>query len=211
MGTLVEGAGKPWSVVYGQEIGGRQDAVRYEVRAGDVEDKAYRASRSETAWGDHAPFGSEREYRFSLFIPSEPDWTEAARSNLVMGQIHHGTDGCFVYPPVLQTLGLRDGQYFLYIAAQYRKSGCYPTRGAFERMRIEFDKWYDFHYRIRFSQGDDGYVKLTVNDETVMDYDGPVGFQLGEKQGPRNWHHFLKLGLYRQIDSDAPIWVYYKY
>ena len=192
VGGLASGASYQYNVVSAPHpIRAGKISERFEVRAGDCgtnnqfSDCQTGRERVELTTNEDSAVGDEDWYAWSLFIPNNsPDISPAFLS---LGQFKEHN----VKAPLIQFfLGLRNKEYIEHIAA---KINCYWER---ERTFTLIDedkmrgKWVDLVMFIRWSDEDDGLVKIWVNDELK------VSFRGRQAAGNFNGIH-IKYGLYR--------------
>jgi hypothetical protein len=159
-------------------------SVRITVREGDIEqvgDDGLRTERAELDSGQHPFLGRDVWYGFSVLIP--PGFPVIDNRLVIAQWKQSGLSGS---PLVAQRF--RAGKHDLTIRMQE------SVRRRFKRYdlpKIEFGRWNDMVYHIRFSSAPDGSVNVWMNGSHVVAYQGATAFPNGEKL------IYNKFGLYR--------------
>lgn len=69
------------------------------------------------------------------------------------------------------------------------------------------NKWFDFKFNIRFSTGENGHLKVWMNDQQIVDYTGITAYTEAYGYTPPNYFYF-KMGLYRdQMPETMTIYI----
>jgi len=144
--------------------------------------------------------GKSYEYSFSIFLPED---FPIVPVRLVLAQWkHRENEGvkALVNNPVI---ALRYVNSKLYITSQdgKRKKVIFQTK---EEVR---GKWLDFRFQIKFSRNEDGFLKVILNEEKIVDFGGRTCFS--EEEGyPKQGRFFFKMGLYRDRMRE-PMFAYF--
>ena len=160
--------------------------------ANEVRDCATHRERAEVRTADEAPLGSERWYRYSIFIPAgHPE----IGVDEIVGQLHDGVT------PVLSNRYERGA---VEIVVQNRK-GAKAARAA---AVLPKGRWVTFIDHCKWSKGPDGFCNVFVDGRQALAFTGPT-LTAAAKHGP-----YLKLGLYRSHlerrgDTPTPTGVVY--
>jgi hypothetical protein len=169
--------------------------VRITVREGDIEqvgDDGLSTERAELDSGKHPLVGRDAWYGFSVLIP--PGFPVVDNRLVIAQWKQNGVSGS---PLVAQRF--RNGKHDLTIRVP--DSG----QGRTERIalpKIEFGKWNDMVYHIRFSSDSDGFVSVWMNGKSVAEYKGGTAFEKGEDL------IYNKFGLYRDRWKE-PMTIYF--
>jgi hypothetical protein len=155
-------------------------AIRFELRSGDcmasrVRDCDTHRERAELRSVDEAPPGSERWYRYGLFVPfghPEPGIAE------IMGQFHNGE------APVLSSR--HGGGEMRFVQQTGRGARVLETRADFPK-----GQWMTITTHCRWSAEEDGFCRVLLNGRAVHDYRGPTVMRNAGRGV------YLKIGLYR--------------
>jgi hypothetical protein len=158
-------------------------AVRFELRAGDCIDNRVRdcetfRERAELRSVEEPPLGSERSYRYGVFVPT--DFPEIGIDEII-GQFHDSV------APVLSTRH-RNGGVSLVVQT---RSGAIAQRTHVPSSRFAKGRWVTVETLCRWSREADGFCVVRFDGDLVMRYDGPT-VTAGAQVGP-----YLKIGLYR--------------
>jgi hypothetical protein len=177
--------------------------ARFELRPGDPPvNLGYRAELSEFSF--KAPFGQPLAYRFRTYIPES--WHDQD-TRCVIAQWHAWGDWVIaeaLRSPVL-ALEYRDGAFLIRSAhnARWRQSDNSPASNQMQihyRGREHATKgvWHDFLIHVRWSPGDDGWLRVWIDGDEVVDYQGPIGYR--DLLGP-----YFKFGLYRDPTPESVV------
>ncbi len=196
VGTRVGGysthnAGKAWSAnMSSAQVFSGSDSLRLEHRPGDlVLDYSKRGGadrmtgRNEIYFDHRSKMGSARFYSWAFYLDPLTNWKNVS---VVVMQLHPG--------PVKK--GLDPVLSHIIAGGNYNVAWHGPTEelssllAGHKRLNIESGKWYRATYEVKYSTKKDGYVRLWLNGDLVIDYQGPFGARGGA--------HRLKLGLYNQ-------------
>lgn len=138
-------------------------------------------------------------YSFSLFIPQD---FPIVRNRLVIAQWKQvcPIENCDPDNPVI-AIRYITGELLITHKVSQQKKVLYRTK---EDIR---NKWLDFKAKIRFSQKKDGEIKIWLNNEFIVNYNGINAYP--EKGGyPKRNHFKFKMGLYRdQMKESMTIYI----
>ena len=127
-------------------------------------------------------------YSFSMFLPKDFP-VLPVRLVIAQWKQYCPSDQCTLDNPVL-ALRYRSGELSVTLHVGPKTRALFSTR---DEVR---GKWLDFTFLIRFSQGDRGWVKASLNGREIADYTGPTAYT--EAFGyPPSGRFFFKMGLYR--------------
>ncbi|MCB9484099.1 MAG: heparin lyase I family protein [Dehalococcoidia bacterium] len=145
------------------------------VRSGDAagvavlepDDPQFRGNvgyRSEWQSDFHADAGGEFWYGVSVYVPD--DWNQGSNDNFfndrIIFQFHEGTGSS---PAMSLHLRADDDRFVL--RRRTVDGFAYPWS-----MPFETDRWYDFVFHVRWSQDDDGFVQLFLDQRLIGEYQG---------------------------------------
>jgi hypothetical protein len=194
-----------------------QDSLRFETRPGEVwiNHRFIPTFRAEVATEEFAPIHSVKWYAFSLQLPtnfpavpvkdSDDQWLCLAQwkfSEFFNGSTHKA--------------GSRPGLHFGYrtrstdhknrfeIEVLHGNPEAHDGADAetvFKEKHFPLGKWNDFVVQVNWSDNQDGFVNVWWNGKQIVEYRGPVGYELNT--GPE-----FKFGLYHS-DSDQTLVAYY--
>lgn len=155
-------------------------AIRFELRPGDcmenrVDDCATHRERAELRSTEQPPLGSERWYRYRVFLPREHPEIGVEE---IIGQFHDDE------APVLSTR-YRGGRAVLVV--QTRRGG----KAAQAVAPFPKGRWIEVRTHCRWSKAEDGFCRVTIDGVPRLDYRGPT-LTARAVRGP-----YLKIGLYR--------------
>jgi Polysaccharide lyase len=131
---------------------------------------------------------SAYEYSFSLFLPHD---FPIVPTRLVIAQWKQycPSGQCDPNNPVL-ALRYQGGEFRVTLHAGAKTRTLFRTK---DEIR---GKWLDFTFLIRFSRGDKGRVKASLNGRQIADYTGATAYS--EAFGyPPSGRFYFKMGLYR--------------
>jgi hypothetical protein len=138
-------------------------------------------------------------YSFSLFIPQD---FPIVWNRLVIAQWKQvcPIENCYPDNPVI-AIRYISGELLITHKVSQQKKILYRTK---EDIR---NKWLDFKAKIRFSQKKDGEIKIWLNNELIVNYNGINAYP--EKGGyPKRNHFKFKMGLYRdQMKESMTIYI----
>ncbi len=159
-------------------------SVRITVRESDIEqigDDGKQTERAELDSGKHAFVGRDVWYGFSFVIP--PGFPVIDNRLVIAQWKQYGVSGS---PLVAERY--RNGKHDLTIRLA---DSAWGRRKNYTLPEIEFGRWNDMVYHIRFSRGEDGLVEVWMNGSRVVTYKGLTAFKEGED------NIYNKIGLYR--------------
>ncbi len=131
--------------------------------------------------GKHSFVGRDVWYGFSVLLP--PGFPVVDNRLVIAQWKQNGISGS---PLVAQRF--RDGKHELTIRVPDSALGRWKR---FALPKVEFGRWNDMVYHIRFSSGPDGSVNVWMNGARVAAYKGATAFKKGEDL------IYNKFGLYR--------------
>jgi hypothetical protein len=170
-------------------------SVRIMVREGDIPqvgDEGKQTERAELDSGRYPLVGRDVWYGFSVLIP--PGFPVVDNRLVIAQWKQYGLSGS---PLIAERF--RNGEHDLTIRAANSARG---GRKRFPLPKIEFGRWNDMVYHIRFSRGEEGVVEVWMNGSRVVTYTGANAFQ----QAGDNIYN--KFGLYRDRWKD-PMTIYF--
>ncbi len=198
--------GKPYSIASVSHVQRDGiDSVRFELREGEQYCDLFGKTsfRSEVNARDFPPVGTERWYSFSLLLPED---FPIENNRLVLAQ-WHGADKKYLGEPSRSpALAFRfsRGRFFITIRHSADRIVWNPSDACsmtlFDTERFPLGVWNDFVVQARWSYREDGQVNVWWNDQQVVNYSGPVGYN--DDLGP-----YFKFGLYR--DDSARTYIAY--
>jgi hypothetical protein len=170
-------------------------SVRITVREGDIEqvsDDGLCTEWAELDSSQHPFVGRDVWFGFAFLVP--PGFPVIDNRLVIAQWKQSGLSG-----RRLVAERFRNGKHELTIG--------FPdsTRGKTEHHdlpRIEFGRWNDMVYHIRFSSGPDGFVTVWMNGRKVAEYKGATAFKSRENQ------IYNKIGLYRDRWKE-PMTIYF--
>lgn len=166
---------------------------RFEVRPGDCaatptwDDCANDRERAEMSESTHSqtPVGSEGWYSYSLFVPEGSPSVYPTKT--AVGQFHQRS---VREPPVQFQIGVtRKGFAGLFADMVQLRGEQYPLVPQAELT----GRWIDIVVHARWSNGDDGFMKVYVNGKLVAQHEGPTTNQSNPI--------YFKYGIYRTFMS----------
>ena len=170
-------------------------SVRITVREGDIEqtgDDGKQTERAELDSGRHAFVGHDVWYGFSFLIP--PGFPVVDNRLVIAQWKQYGVSGS---PLVGERY--RDGKHDLTIRLP---DSAWGRRKNYTLPEIQFGRWNDMVYHIRFSRGEDGLVEVWMNGSRTVTYKGATAFKEGED------NIYNKFGLYRDRWKE-PMTIYF--
>lgn len=200
---VVQSPGKPYSIGASSEVKWNgADSLRFDLRSGEewVDQNFVHSFRSEIATKDFPPINSEKWYAFSVYFPEE---FPIERNRLVFAQWHspwHLTQPGGRMPPL--AFRYVDGNFSVTLRhsaeEKIAKPDDVPSTDLFEKGKLRKAQWNDFVVHVKWSWQDDGFVNVWWNNEQIVDYHGPVGYN--EATAPE-----FKFGLYRDATDKTYI------
>jgi hypothetical protein len=170
-------------------------SVRIVVREGDIEqtgDDGKQTERAELDSGRHALVGRDVWYGFSFLIP--PGFPVVDNRLVIAQWKQYGVSGSPLFGE-----RFRNGSHDFTIRIA---DSAWGRRKSYTLPAIEFSRWNDMVYHIRFSRGDDGLVEVWMNKSRVVTHKGATAFKEGED------NIYNKFGLYRDRWKD-PMTIYF--
>jgi Polysaccharide lyase len=208
----LETPGKPYSIQAVPDVQKNgQDSLRFETRPGEawISQRFIRTFRAEVATEEYAPIHSVKWYAFSLQLPanfpavpvrdSEDQWMCLAQWKF--SEFFNGAK---------RKAGSRPGLHFSYLKGRFEIEVLHANPDAregadeervFKEKHFPLGKWNDFVVQAKWSNNQDGFVNIWWNGKQIVEYRGPVGFELAT--GPE-----FKFGLYHS-DSDQTLVAYF--
>jgi hypothetical protein len=174
-----------------------KNAVRIILRPGDQIDKEKgtileRAEvlQARPMW---AREGSNYSYSFSMFLPKDFPITS---TRLVIAQWKQNCPGDNCYPDN-PTLAVRYIAHELLVTHKVKaeEDVLYRTTNEIR------GKWLDFRFHLRFSKKD-GLIKAWLNNEAIIDYQGPNAYPASGGYPEQNRFYF-KFGIYRDKSPET--------
>lgn len=174
-------------------------AVRFELHKTDTLPGNSKSPRAElSAAEDPAtypkepfePFGVERWYGFSIYLPVS--WSQDAASDIVTQWHQDWREPSGSSPPL--SIGTHDGQWEI---SQHWKEPNLPLHSEIVQIGpYETDRWTDWVVHVKWS-GD-----ATANSDGVLDIwkDGKIVPQFSQKKGKNTydvWGNYMKIGIYK--------------
>jgi hypothetical protein len=211
-----QNAGNPWNLSTSPDPSGvGEDVVRFELRTHEKwkEDSKLKRRKYRSEISIKAKNSEHHWYKYSMYMPSEVDWNYESRTTIVMAQLHGGQylDCTNQWPPMIK---IHRGKS---LTVYLRKESTTPNSngfigkcelsaiGQYSTGKLEFDRWHDFVYEVKYSKDEDGYVRMWVNGKQIIDYSGTFGYSTFF--GSRN--HSFKLGFYTQRTVSSPVISFY--
>jgi Polysaccharide lyase len=136
--------------------------------------------------------GRDVWYRFSFLIP--PGFPVVDNRLVIAQWKQYSVSGSPLFAE-----RFRNGAHDLTIRLG---DSAWGRRKSYSLPAIEFGRWNDMVYHIRFSRGDDGLVEVWMNGSRVVTYKGATAFKEGEES------IYNKFGLYRDRWKD-PMTIYF--
>jgi hypothetical protein len=170
-------------------------SVRITVKEGDIEqvgDDGKLTERAELDSGRHPLVGRDVWYGFSFVVP--PGFPVVDNRLVIAQWKQYGVSGSPLFAE-----RFRDGKHDLTIRIP---DSAWGRRKTYNLPKIEFGRWNDMVYHIRFSRGDDGLLEVWMNGSRVAEYQGATAFQDGEV------NIYKKFGLYRDRWKE-PMTIYF--
>jgi hypothetical protein len=189
-------AGKPYAYSATKAPDGSR-AERFELRPGDCpKDTGDCGSDRERVEKSEQPpaskVGSEFWYHFSVYVPA--DWPSTGVLNTKLGQFHQKGDG---KPPILFQLDDRAYVFELSNPAVVQRNKMAPEK-PLAQLQIKTaaamkGNWTNVLVHAKWSRGDDGFVKVWVDGNEMVDLKGA--------NVDRNNPVYFKYGIYRSFVS----------
>jgi len=180
-----------------------QSAVKITIRSGDPSPSisADETERDELQESDefNAKEGECYSYEFTLFVPKD---FPVVSTRLVFAQWKQkeGTTAVKVGNPII-ALRYVSGALSITIQTDNHQTTHYITQNEIR------GRWLDFVFHIRHARTPDGAVRVWMNGEEILNFQGPTAYS--EKFGYEPYGVFyFKMGLYRD-DMAEPMSVYF--
>ena len=192
---LAQGA----AVFQSEQVRAGRSALKITLRPDDPtpEISADETERDELTESDYlnAREGEAYAYEFSLFVPQD---FPVVANRLVLAQWKQDREGQKVIDddPVI-ALRYVSGKLFITTKSERARVTRYQTT------REIRGRWTDFVFHIRHARTNDGFVRVWIDGERVLDFHGPTAY--GNQFGyPEDGRFYFKLGLYRD-DMKEPM------
>lgn len=178
---------------------GKKEVTRFELRRGEGW-KGSRGSfthRSELSSGIHTAMNSIQNYRCSLFIPKDFPIED---NRLVLLQWWPKTKRELGEEGRSPALAVRFVNGEMYITVRYsdirviKNPDAVPKKTLFSLSKDIVGRWHDFEFKVKWSYKNDGFVQAFLNNKSIINYKGPVGYN--DDVAP-----VFRYGLYR---DDSP-------
>jgi hypothetical protein len=127
-------------------------------------------------------------YSFSIFLPSD---FPIVTTRLVIAQWKQNcqSGNCDPNNPII-ALRYSSGEFQITLQTGHDKKILYNLKDDIR------NRWLDFRFNIKFSRGQDGQIKVWMNNEEIVDFKGPTAYtQSFGYPDPGNF--YFKIGLYR--------------
>lgn len=167
-------------------------SIRFEVRKGDyrISKSGSKSSRAELSTEKMAEIGNEYWYALSMFIPEDFPIED---NRLVLAQWWAEPDlGEYSDRSPILAMRFRNGKFYISLRTSSEK--IMKENGKeivlYESTDFALGKWKDFIFQIKWSYKNDGLVNTWINNNQIIQYNGPVGYN--DKNGPA-----LQFGIYR--------------
>ena len=140
--------------------------------------------RAELTDADHlrSSMGEEAWYAFSFYIPDDLTIHDG---RVVFAQWKQACSDCTLKHHPIVSLRLRSGMLRVYIQNGAQKMVLYKKRHSLQ------GRWTDVVFGLKPKVDDDGMLRVFINDEQVVAYDGPFGYADDKPEV------YFKMGLYR--------------
>ena len=182
------------------------DSMRFELRGDEkwVDASLTPTYRSEIATENYPPKNSVQWYAFSVYFPTNFPIED---NRLVFAQ-WHGKAGLFD-AKLIPELAFRylNGKFSVTLRHSAEKSirdpDAVPSEDLFRKGNFHQGRWHDFVVEAKWSCQQDGFVNIWWNNKQIVEYHGPVGYDLD--LSPQ-----FKFGLYRDA-THATYVAYYNH
>ena len=143
--------------------------------------------RAELTDADHlrSSLGEEAWYAFSFYIPDDVTIPEG---RVVFAQWKQACADCTLKHHPIVSLRLRSGMLRVYVQNGAQKMVLYKKRHSLQ------GRWTDVVFGLKPKVDDDGMLRVFINDEQVVAYDGPFGYAEDKPEV------YFKMGLYRDAN-----------
>jgi len=190
------------AVFQAERVRAGRSALKITIRPDDPtpEISADGTERDELTESDYlnAREGEAYAYEFSLFLPQD---FPVVSKRLVLAQWKQSREGHKVTDddPVV-ALRYVGGKLFVTTKDESGRVTRYQTT------REIRGRWTDFVFHIRQARTSDGFVRVWIDGEQVLDFHGPTAYGSGFGY-PENGRFYFKMGLYRD-DMKEPMTIY---
>jgi Polysaccharide lyase len=197
---ITQSAAKPYSVQTDADMKRNgSDSLRFELRGDDrwVDQTFMRSFRSEVSTKEFPPINSVRWYAFSVYFPTDFPIED---NRLVFAQWHQIVWDAFGGPAPSPSLSFHFTKGKFFISSRHfanrvvREDDDVPKKRLFEKNKFRLSRWHDFVVQVKWSWQDDGFVNVWWNNQQIVEYRGPVGYN--QDIGPE-----FKFGLYRDATN----------
>jgi hypothetical protein len=137
---------------------------------------------------------STYSYSFSMFLPQDFPIVPA-RLVIAQWKQHCPSGNCSKSNPVL-ALRYQAGEFRVTLHAGPKTQTLFRTK---DEIR---GKWLDFTFLIRFSRGEGGRIKASLNGREIADYTGVTAYSSTYGYPPSGRFYF-KMGLYRDQTAET--------
>ena len=197
--------GKSYSINVFTDSVSKEQLLRFELRKNEywTDIRGDQSFRAEIDAKDRPPMTSEKWYRFKILLPGDFPIED---NRLVLAQ-WHGADKWWLGEhnrnPVLSFRFINgifsiklmhSSKYIIWNVEEI------PSEKLFKTKDFALDKWHDFVIEAKWTYEDDGFINIWWNDEQIVHYKGPVGYN--DFRGP-----YFQFGIYR--DSTNQTYVSY--
>ena len=150
----------------------------------DLGKDGMQTERAELTDADHlrSSMGEEAWYAFSFYIPDDVTIPEG---RVVFAQWKQACADCLLKHNPIVSLRLRSGMLRVYAQDGAQKMVLYKKRHSLQ------GRWTDVVFGLNPKVDDDGMLRVYINDEQVVAYDGPFGYSDDKPEV------YFKMGLYR--------------
>lgn len=145
--------------------------------------------RAELTDADHlrSSMGEEAWYAFSFYIPEDVTIPE---SRVVFAQWKQACADCTLKHHPIVSLRLRNGTLRVYVQDDAKKMVLYKKSHSLQ------GRWTDVVFGLKPRLDDDGMLRVFINEEQVVAYDGPFGYADDKPEV------YFKMGLYRDANPN---------
>lgn len=164
-----------------------QQALEITLQPGaksDVGKGGTKTERAELTDADHlrSSMGEEAWYAFSFYIPDD---VTIPKGRVVFAQWKQACADCTLKHHPIVSLRLRSGMLRVYVQNGSQKIVLYKKRHLLQ------GRWTDVVFGLKPNMDDDGMLRVFINNEPVVAYDGPFGYADDKPEV------YFKIGLYR--------------
>lgn len=173
--------------------------VRFEIREGDVfRTRTGESNRAEIYERYRAPFDVGIHYKFKVLITDEWQFDNV---RALIAQWHATPDRHLGEISRSPNLGieLRNNRFLIRsqtsdLAINHHNKNGMKRLKHYLSEKVRLNHWYQFDVQVLWTPSPNGYLKLKIDDETVVDFKGPTSYY--DCVGP-----YFKAGVYR---DDTP-------